>query len=77
MTAKIGELLKEDIIRKLEGPTTWASPVVVAPKQSGGIRFCVDMRCANEAIIERVLEGLNGITVFSRPPLWFPPNRAA
>ena len=50
MDAKIGELLKENIIEKVEGPTTWASPVVVAPKQSGEIRLSVDMRCTNEAI---------------------------
>ena len=55
VTAKIGELLKEDIIEKVEGPTTWASPVVVAPKQSGEIRICVDMRCANEVIIRERL----------------------
>ena len=67
--------MKEDIIEKVEGPTTWASPVVVAPKQSGEIRLCVDMRCANEAIIrerlpiptiDKVLEELNGSTVFSK-----------
>ena len=59
----------------MEGPTTWASPVVVAPKPSGEIRLCVDMRCANEAIIrerlpiptvDEVLEELNGSTVFSK-----------
>ena len=75
MTAIIGELLKEDIIEKVEGATTWASPVVVAPKQSGEIRLCVDMRCANEAnirkrlpipTIDEVLEELNGSTVFSK-----------
>lgn len=58
-----------------EGPTTWASPVVVAPKPSGEIRLCVDMRRANEAIIrerlpiptvDEVLEELNGSTVFSK-----------
>ena len=88
VTAKIGELLKEDIIEKVEGPTTWASPVVVAPKQSGEIRLYVDMRCANEAIIrerlpiptiDEVLEELNGSTVFSKLDLrcGFHPNRAA
>ena len=75
VTAKIGELLKEDIIGKVEGPTTLASPVVVAPKQSGEIRLCVDMRCANKAIIrerlpiptiDEVLEELKGSTVFSK-----------
>ena len=72
VTVKIGELLKEDIIEKVEGPTTWASPVVVAPKQSGEMTLC---GYANEAIIrerlpiptiDEVLEELNGSTVFSK-----------
>ena len=73
--AKIDELLERDTIERVEGPTIWASPVVVAPKPSGEIRLCVDMRRANEAIIrerlpiptvDEVLEELNGSTVFSK-----------
>ena len=73
VTAKVNELLENDIIERVEGPTTWISPVVVAPKPSGDIRLCVDMRRANEAIIrerlpiptvDEVLESLNGSTVF-------------
>jgi len=73
--AKIDELLEGDIIERVEGPTTWASPVVVAPKPSGEIRLCVDMGRVNEAIIrerlpipavDEVLEELNGTTVFSK-----------
>ena len=73
--AKINELLEGDIIERVEGPTTWASPVVVAPKPSGEIRLCVDMPRANEAInrerlpiptVDEVLEELNGSTVFSK-----------
>ena len=72
MTAKVNELLENDIIERVEGPTTWISPVVVAPKPSGDIRLCVDMRIANEAIVreslpipavDEVLESLNGSTV--------------
>ena len=57
----------------MEGPTTWASLVVVAPKPSGEIRICVGMRRANEAIIrdwlpiptvDEVLEELHGSIVF-------------
>ena len=75
MKAKIDELLEGDIIERVEGPTTWASPVVVAPKLSGEIRLCVDMCRTNEAIIrerlpiptvDEVLEELNGSTVFSK-----------
>ena len=73
--AKIDELLEGDIIERVEGPTTWASPVVVTPKSSGEIRLCVDMLRANEAIIRErlpiptvdgVLEELNDSTVFSK-----------
>ena len=75
VTAKVNELLEKDIIEKVEGPTVWVSPVVVAPKASGDIRLCVDMRRANEAIvrerlpiptIDEVLESLNGSAVFSK-----------
>ena len=73
--AKVDDLLEGDIIERVEGPTTWASPVVEAPKPSGEIRLCVDMRRANEAIIrerlpiptvDEALEELNGSTVFSK-----------
>ena len=75
MTAKVNELLENDIIERLEAPTTWISPVVVAPKPSGDIGLCVDMRRANKAIVrerlpiptvDEVLESLNGSTVFSK-----------
>ena len=75
VTAKVNELLENDVIERMEGPTTWVSPVVVAPKPSGDIRLCVDMRRANEAIVrerlpiptvDEVLESLNGSSVFSK-----------
>ena len=75
MTAKVNELLENDIIGRVEKPTTWISPVVVAPKPSGDIRLCFEMRRANEAIVrerlpiptlDEVLESLNGSTVFSK-----------
>ena len=78
VTAKVNELLENDIIERVERPTTWISPVVVAPKPSGDLRLCVDMRRANEAIVreslpipavDEVLESLNGRTVFSKVDL--------
>ena len=76
---KLDELLESGIIEEVpEGPTGWVSPLVVVPKADGDIRICVDMRCANQAIvrerqpiptIEEVLQDLNGSTVFSRVDL--------
>ncbi len=55
VTAKVNDLIEKDIVERVEGPTSWVSPIVVAPKASGNIRLCVDMRRANHAIIrERV-----------------------
>jgi len=47
---EIQRLLEQDIIEPVQGPTPWVSPVVVVPKGSG-VRLCVDMRQANEAIV--------------------------
>jgi hypothetical protein len=73
---KLGELLSLGIIEEVpEGPTEWVSPLVVAPKDNGDIRICVDMRRANDAIIrerqpiptvDELLHDLNGSTVFSK-----------
>ncbi|KAL9985304.1 hypothetical protein ACROYT_G007692 [Oculina patagonica] len=77
---KIEELVAMDIIYPVEGPTPWVSLVVVVPKQNDEIRFCVDMRRANEAIIrerypiptvDEVLQNLNKSTVFSKLDLRF------
>jgi len=63
-----------DIIGGAEGPTSWVSPIVVAPKKTG-IHICVDMRAANQAIererhpvptVEDLIVDLNGATVFSK-----------
>ena len=43
VNAKVNELLEQDIIERIQGPTAWVSPIVVAPKASGDIRLCVDM----------------------------------
>lgn len=75
VTKKVEELIEHDIVERVQGPTTWASPIVVEPKPSGDIRLCVDMRRANEAIIreripmptvDEVLEEMNGSKVYSK-----------
>ena len=70
------ELLACGIIEEVpEGPTSRVSSLVIAPKPHGDVTICIDMRCANQAIIIRerqpiptvkeVLQDLNGSTVFS------------
>jgi hypothetical protein len=76
---KIGEevrrLLEEDIIEKIDKPTSWISPTVITPKTNPKeIRLNVDTRVANGAIpwensitptIEELIQELNGAQVFS------------
>lgn len=47
---KIGELLNQGIIERVNGASKWISPLVVVPRANGDIMICVDMRRANEAI---------------------------
>ena len=75
MEKSLDELLACGIIEEVpEGPTSWVSPLVVAPKPDGDVTICIDMRCANQEIIrerqpiltvKEVLQDLNGSTVFS------------
>ena len=52
MEKKLDELLACGIIEEEpEGPTSWVSPLVVAPRPDSDVRICVDMRCANQEII--------------------------
>ena len=75
LEAKIHELLRDDIIEPVEGPTPWISLLVIIPKPSGDIRICVDMRQANTAVIrerhpiptvDEVMQRMNGSTVFTK-----------
>lgn len=72
---KLDELLHEDIIERVGGPTPWVNPVVVVPKPNGEVRLCVDMRCANKVIvreshpiptIDEVLNDMQEGSVFSK-----------
>jgi len=70
---ELERLKKLDIIEKVEGPTPWASPIVIVTKKSGEVRICIEMREANKAIkrekhlmstIDDLIVDLNGATHF-------------
>lgn len=51
VNAKLTELQDSDIIEEVNGPTLWVSPMVPVLKENGEVRICIDIRCANGAII--------------------------
>ena len=71
------KLEADDIIERVEKPTSWVSPVVITSKRSSNeIRLNLDMREANKAIpqthtvmptLDDIINELNahGATVFS------------
>lgn len=73
---EIQNLLDQDIIEPVTCKITWASPLVVTPKDDGRrVRLCVDMRKANTAIVpqrhplpvfEDMMPYLNGCKFFSK-----------
>ena len=63
------------VVEDHEGPATWTSNIVLAPKDDGGIRVTIDMRQANKAIqdtrfpvprAEDIRMELNGCHWFSK-----------
>ncbi|XP_052758219.1 uncharacterized protein K02A2.6-like [Galleria mellonella] len=48
---KIDELVKKDIIEPVYKAANWVSPLVPILKSDGDVRLCIDMRCANKAIM--------------------------
>ncbi|CAB4040725.1 uncharacterized protein K02A2.6-like, partial [Paramuricea clavata] len=71
------ELQSLDIIEPAEGPTSWVSPIVAAPKphNSDEIRLCGDYRRPNQALlrerhpiptVDELMEEMSGAVVFSK-----------
>ena len=72
------EIMKaNNLIKEVDGPTPWVSPIVVAPKPKSPneVRICVDMREPNLAIkrtrhiiptVDDIIVDLNGAKVFSK-----------
>ena len=45
---------KLGVIRKVSEPTPWCAGMVVAPKKSGAIRICVDLKPLNEEVLREI-----------------------
>ena len=50
MDKELRKMEQSDVIEPHEGPAPWVSNVVLTPKDDGGTRLTIDMRCANKAI---------------------------
>ena len=72
---RLEELLKLDVIEKIQGPTSLVNPLVVVEKPNGDIRICLDIRQANQAIVrekhpvltvEETLQEVSYAEIFSK-----------
>ena len=61
VTAKVEDLIAKDIVERVNGPTSWVSPVVIAPKASGFSKLDL---CLGFHQIE-LEEGSGDITTFA------------
>ena len=73
--AALEELEKSDIIEWVPEiqPTPWVSPIVAVPKKDGGVRICVDMRQANDAIkrVRHLIPTVKDISLELNGAQWF------
>lgn len=57
---KLDEMLKDDVVEPCESP--WSSPVLLTPKKTGELRFCLDSRKKKDAYslpyISEILDNL-------------------
>ena len=63
------------VISKVDAPTPWCAGMVVAPKKSGAVRICVDLKLLNKSVlrethpipkVDDTLAQLSGARLFSK-----------
>jgi len=47
---ELDDLVRQEIIEFVEGPSEWLHPIVIVPKKDGNIRMCVDLTKLNKYI---------------------------
>ena len=69
------------VIEKVTAPTEWCAPMVPAPKKSGQVRICVDLRKFNKTVkrerfvlptVEEITAELSGSTASNAFRLGYP-----
>jgi len=72
---KLEEMVTEGVIAKVDEPTDWCAPMVIAPKPNGDIRLCVDLTKLNKSVerelhpmpvVEHTLGQLAKAKIFSK-----------
>ena len=72
---KLNRMESMGVISKVDSPTPWCAGMVVAPKKSGAIRICVDLKPLNQNVMREVhplpkvdntLAQLTGAKLFSK-----------
>ncbi|XP_036329901.1 uncharacterized protein K02A2.6-like [Rhagoletis pomonella] len=72
---KLDEMVKLNVIKKVDEPTPWCAPLVIVPKNNGEIRLCVDLTKLNSAlereihpmpVADHTLAQLSGAKLFSK-----------
>ena len=72
---KLKEMESAGVIRRIDEPTEWVSPMVVVPKKGGKVRICTDFTKLNAAVrreihpmatVDHSLCQLSGNSVFSK-----------
>lgn len=73
---ELRRMVEFGVIREVNEPTSWCSPMVVVPKKDQSVRICVDYTRLNEDIqreryqlplAEEIFSRLSGATYFTTP----------
>ena len=51
VTQQLDKMERDGVVSKVKDSTAWCAPIVVVPKQSGGIRICADLTSLNKLVI--------------------------
>lgn len=54
--SRLQSMIKDGIIRKVDEPTDWCSPLVITKRKTGDIRICTDLRKLNTAVKRSVFQ---------------------